>query len=404
MLKLLLVAISFLLASIAVSAAVYVWRDAQGLLGGDTSISGGTTVAGGDTSTPGGTTAAGGVAAGKCANPPRGYEGFGRNTTGGAGQPVYRVINRNDSGAGSLRDAISQGNRCVVFDVGGDIALASILPIKGANVTIDGFTAPSPGITLRNHALEISGINWGANNIIVRGIRSRDANRTSYHGDEDGLTVHHTSNVVIDHVSVAGFGDGAIDISDYTRDVTVQWSIFAEGSWKSNKANLIKYWTTRISIHHNLYINASDRNPYVAWSDNAAETPSEIVADVRNNLVWNHGWSGISVRHRGWANVVNNYVLPQPYIATKPDGALFVPSSEGGIAYASGNYNPNGLNIDAMRNRTTPFAAIVPTTTDAITAAYQVVAQAGARGPRFGLDAFDLGRISQISLVPAPSL
>jgi chitodextrinase len=332
-----------------------------------------------------------------CANPAGGYEGFGRNTTGGASKPVYRVTNLNDSGAGSLRDAISVGNRCVVFDVGGNITLASLLSVKGANVTIDGFTAPSPGITLRNHALEISG-SRGANNVVVRGLRSRDANLTSYHGNEDGFTLVGASNVVIDHVSVKGFGDGAIDITDDTHDVTVQWSIFGEGNPAHNFLNLIGYGASRISVHHNLFINGDDRSPYVGWNAPLPVT-LDVIADVRNNLMWNYGWVATAVRGNGTANVVNNYY--HSALTSDPGKALYI--IEGGVAYANGNYSPSGINIDAKGNRATPFAAVVPTTTDAVTAANQVVAQAGTRGSNFGLDTVDQNYIGQILLVSPPA-
>jgi hypothetical protein len=49
------------------------------------------------------------------------YQGFGASTPGGQGKPTYRVKTLSNSGPGSLRDAISQSNRSVVFDVGGEI-------------------------------------------------------------------------------------------------------------------------------------------------------------------------------------------------------------------------------------------------------------------------------------------
>jgi hypothetical protein len=61
-----------------------------------------------------------------------------------------------------------------VFDVGGVIELARMVLVRGAFVTIDGFSAPPPGITLRGGALFIRG-NDGAHDVIVRGIRVRGA-------------------------------------------------------------------------------------------------------------------------------------------------------------------------------------------------------------------------------------
>lgn len=48
-----------------------------------------------------------------------GAEGFGANAVGGRAGTVYAVTNLNDSGAGSLRDAVSAKHRIVVFAVGG---------------------------------------------------------------------------------------------------------------------------------------------------------------------------------------------------------------------------------------------------------------------------------------------
>src|SRR4029077_10408962 len=78
------------------------------------------------------------------------YPGFGYKTTGGTGRPVFTVTTLADAGPGSLRDALALAGRdggTIRFRVGGDITLASGLDVPG-RTTIDGSSAPPPGITL----------------------------------------------------------------------------------------------------------------------------------------------------------------------------------------------------------------------------------------------------------------
>lgn len=69
-------------------------------------------------------------------------QGWGRFATGGRAGSVYHVTNLNDTGAGSLRDAVSQPNRIVVFDVAGVIKLNSRL-VFSKNLYVAGQTAPA---------------------------------------------------------------------------------------------------------------------------------------------------------------------------------------------------------------------------------------------------------------------
>ena len=71
-------------------------------------------------------------------------QGFGAMTQGGSGGVIFVVSNLNDSGPGSLRDALSRGHRSIQFRTGGEITLKSRLYVEGAYITLDGFSAPRP--------------------------------------------------------------------------------------------------------------------------------------------------------------------------------------------------------------------------------------------------------------------
>jgi pectate lyase len=309
-------------------------------------------------------------------------QGFGANTAGGEGQPFYYVTNLNDSGGGSLRDALSSGNRSIVFDVGGEIVLSSEIDVKGAFITIDGFTAPSP-VTLVNDGLIIAG-EKGAHDVIVRGIRVQNAKG-------DSITIRDGAyNVVIDHISSRGATDGGIDITRGAHDITVQWSILAQNGPDHNFLSLVEYQARRVTFHHNLFVKGQSRSPQSGWDNTLATTPQEIVSDIRNNLIWDFSDYGTVITNNTKANVVNNFY----YSSRQPGAARALYLAQGSEVYADGNHSQNGANVDSQGNQLAPFLGVPVDITDACTAAQQVVADAGVT-PR---DPADEQHLSQISL------
>jgi pectate lyase len=327
---------------------------------------------------------------------PAAYQGFGATTPGGSGQPIYRVTNLNDSGPGSLRDAVSQGSRSVVFDVAGTIVLSDEIVIRSAFLTIDGFTAPSPGITLDNYGLIIRGT--GGHDVIVRGIRIRNA-------AVDGIWITDAAyNVVIDHVSVHGSADGNLDITRAgTRDITVSWSIFAEPTGEENNS-LLASEQSRVTLHHNIFVAADQRNPQVTYDDSSArKQDTNTTLDMRNNIIWGWGSYGTRIRYGARANVVNNYYDSDggsgadALIICKglsSDSECYDDTTNVARAYVSGNYSGDGVNLNNRGTETSPFPAPSVDIQDARAAACQVLDGAGVRP----LDTTDQQYLAMISL------
>ncbi|WP_443223939.1 pectate lyase family protein [Streptomyces sp. 4N509B] len=229
-----------------------------------------------------------------------GAEGFGARATGGRGGEVYHVTNLNDSGSGSFRDAVSEGPRIVVFDVGGYINLASPLHVA-SDITIAGQTAPGDGVATRGYQVSFS----DSSNVIVRHMRFRhgltpDQNR-------DAVTMDGASTIVFDHVSASWGRDENFSINNST-DITVQHSIISEGLDPHSCGGLVQ--SNGVTLSHNLYIHNKTRNP-----------KSKGRLQYVNNLVYNWGSDGYILGDSAGvsnANALGNYFLAGPSTTGAP--------------------------------------------------------------------------------------
>lgn len=256
-----------------------------------------------------------------------GAEGFARYITGGRGGSVYHVTNLNDSGTGSLREALGKsGKRTIVFDVSGVINLKSDLKISKGDVTIAGQTSPGDGITLANYTVTVA-----ADNVIIRFIRFRRGNAVNINDGADAIWGRQRKNIMLDHCSFSWSIDEVASFYD-NRTFTMQWCTIAEaltnaghdkgahgygGIWGGKEA----------SFHHNFLLHLQNRVPRFngaryAWSGyDTSKYPNTIQAervDFRNCVMYNWGTGGCyGGPGGGYINMVNNYYKAGPATTNK---------------------------------------------------------------------------------------
>lgn len=304
--------------------------------------------------------------------------GFGTDTPGGAGGTPYVVTSLANSGAGTLRDAVSASNRSITFAVSGTILLQSTLQIPSHHLTIDGATAPAPGITIApasgmtGDLVRMSTSN--AHDIIIRHLRFRDGPADNFRIDGSGA--HH---VVLDHCSFRRPGDGNVDITTGAHDLTLQWCIFADATENA----LVRTGVSNVSLHHNFFIHGTRKNPRIR--DAAVST------DMVNNLVYDWGAEyGTNYATGGSGNLVSNYFQSGP--SSNAATAVVIESAAGPV-YSSGNTVPQ----QSSATGTTPnrFPAPPVNETSAAQARFDVLVDAGVQ-PR---DADDLGYAAEAGML-----
>ncbi len=236
-----------------------------------------------------------------------GAEGFGKFAIGGRTGSVYHVTNLNNSGAGSLRDAVSAPNRIVVFDVAGVIRITSRIVVSN-NIYIAGQTAPGEGITVYGDGWSFS----GASNTICRYLKIRMGIVGSAGKDTNGLADGH--DIIFDHCSVSWGRDENFSINTTTAtNITIQNCIISQGLQTHSAGGLIQC-DGGVTLYRNLYIDNGTRN-------NKVKGVSQYV----NNIVYN--WSagayimGGESSGESFVNVTNNCFIQGPVNGVVPMSA-----------------------------------------------------------------------------------
>ncbi len=273
-----------------------------------------------------------------------GAEGGGMYAAGGRGGTVVHVTNLDDSGAGSLRDAVSHGNRIVVFDVGGTINLKSDISCAG-NITVAGQTAPGgKGITLKGGKFALAG-----DNTIVRFISSRPGEKGK-DSDYDAWGGSKGSNSIVDHCSIGWANDEQWGLYSNNMNYTVQYTIIGPSncvSYHSKGAHGfgVMFGKGQASWHHNLLCHSLSRN--FRGKVNGRET-----MDFVNNVIYDWGYQ-TAYGTMGQLNYVNNYLKMGP--STK-GGQRFL-NMNSGTGYERFRFYLTGNKI--MRPDGTPYSDAV---------------------------------------------
>jgi len=210
--------------------------------------------------------------------------GYGAYTVGGRGGRVIEVTSLDETGPGTLAEAMSEaGPRVIVFGTSGYIDWSVLeRSIREPNVSILGQTAPAPGVSLRYSTLRVS-----ASEVVLRHFRVRRSNQDGRSNDALRIIKQRDDepmrNVIADHCSLSWGTDENLSFggrpTSPVNDVTVQHCLLAEGL--NYYQVLIGHDTARISLIRNLFAHTDNRIPENTYGRGE-------VYEFSNNIVYDY--------------------------------------------------------------------------------------------------------------------
>ena len=240
-----------------------------------------------------------------------GAVGYGRNADGARGsnnREIYVVTNLNNSGAGSLRDAVSQANRIIVFNVSGVIDLNKEVLVFKDNQTVLFQTAPGDGIELYNGRTSST----NANNLIVRYMRMRTGRQVSGSDNIDAGGAAYGHDQIYDHCSFTWGTDECFSLNNDKQpkglyNITLQNSILGQGCQNHSCGGLVQTSDEEgVTVFRNLFIDNKTRNFKVKGLN---QFVNNVIYNWGNGAAYNMG--GESSGHSNTV-IENNYFIKGP--------------------------------------------------------------------------------------------
>jgi pectate lyase len=254
---------------------------------------------------------------------------------------VHFVQNTNDSGPGSLREALEKdvadnAYDIVVFQTGGAIESRTMININASCIYLAGQSAPGSGVMIRSHATD------GHHGHLVRILQQSDVAiryLTLRHGQEGGRSgggivstgLGQGRDIIFDHLSTS-WGGGSSHLQIATSDPiapdqalrgSIQNSIIAEGfgnigaSFRAatggpNPGDGESYFGLRqMSFHRNLSAVVGQRHPLVLSGD--ARVSKEEGTEVVNNLMYGAKNQFTEASDQSVLDFIGNYQDPGPH-------------------------------------------------------------------------------------------
>nr|GAT57551.1 polysaccharide lyase family 1 protein [Mycena chlorophos] len=313
-----------------------------------------------------------------------GAVGFGSFATGGT--EAYVVTSLADSGTGTLRDATSVSGRNITFSVPGYIVLESPISLS-SDTTINGQTAPSPGIGVMGREISAS----SKSNIIIRNLRMRQGSMET-DDTKSAFNMGDATNIILDHCSIEYGVYDSVDAVGAV-NVTVSNSIIAFPIGQQFGAHLE---TGPATWYRNLWVSAHNRQPL-----------TKANTQYINNVVYNYQAAYTVADTSGdfSHDLIGNYFITGPSTTSASDAYYQIDDNQS--AYASGNLldsNKNGV-LDGSAANTIGSAKVLSSPWNSGSAAiasltaqqaYTTVLAGVGASPRDSVDAYVISIVESL--------